>query len=351
MGDMTTAAPAEDPRRSAARKASPWIERHAQEITALLIKQLRDGTAPWQKPWAPGERALPCNLASGRDYSGFNAITLAATAQARGYSAPWWGTYRQIAQAGGQVRKGEKGTGIVVVKYRGQKLVTDGTGKPILSPEGKKMYRTFPLKQPFTRGYTVFNAEQAKGFSVPSRTAQTHDWNPVEKADALLRESGVKIVYQSGDRAYYCVARDRITLPERHQFTSTIGFYQTALHELGHATGHPSRMDRKLVTRHDTPEYAREELRAEICAMLTGTRIGVGHDPSGGAAYVQSWIKQLQRQPMEIHAAASEAGRMSRYIMEMGRGIARDMGIPSAAPTTGVLRRRLRMDKGGGLEI
>ena len=184
MGDMTTAAPTEVPRRTGARKASPWMEQHVQEMADLLIKQLREGTAPWQKPWAPGERALPCNLASGRDYSGFNAISLAATAQVRGYSAPGWGTYRQIAQVGGQVRKGEKGTGIVVVKYRGQKLVTDEAGKPTLSPEGKKMYRTFPLKHPFTRGYTVFNAEQAKGLPAPPHSAQTRDWDPVEKADA-----------------------------------------------------------------------------------------------------------------------------------------------------------------------
>ena len=350
MGDMTTATPAEVPRRTGARKASPWMERHVQEVTALLIKQLREGTAPWQKPWAPGERALPCNLASGRDYSGFNAITLAATAQVRGYSAPGWGTYRQIAQAGGQVRKGEKGTGIVVVKYRGQKLVTDEAGKPVLSPEGKKMYRTFPLKHPFTRGYTVFNAEQAKGLPAPPHSAQTRDWDPVEKADRLLRESGVKIVYQEGDRAYYSLAWDRITLPRRRQFKSTIGFYQTALHELGHATGHPSRLDRKLTARYDTPEYAREELRAEICAMLTGTRIGVGHDPSRGAAYVQSWIQQLQRQPMEIHAAALDASRMSQYIMGMGQDISRDSGIPSATPATGVQRRR-RMDKEDDLGI
>ena len=335
---MTAAAPQAQRAESPDTPPSSWIRRQAERLAEVLIEQLRQGTAPWQKPWKPGERPLPYSLSSGREYSGFNAITLAAMAEMAGYEISRWGTYRQIAQAGGQVRKGEKGVGIIVLKRYGRKLDTDEAGKPVLSPEGKKTYRVIRLKHPFIRGYTVFNTEQADGIAPPERTAQTPEWDPVEEVDRLLRESGVKIVHNKGDRAYYSPAADRITLPRREQFASTVGFYQTTLHELGHATGHPSRLNRKLTGRRDTPEYAREELRAEMCAMLTGTRIGVGHEPSRGAAYVDSWIQQLQRHPMEIHAAAIEAGQMSEYILEMGRDRVRPVPRP-------------RRDKGDDLGI
>ena len=333
------AAPQAQRSKSQGTPPSPWLRRQAEHLAEVLVEQLRQGTAPWQKPWGPGERPLPYNLSSGRDYSGFNAITLAAMAEMGGYKVSRWGTYRQIAQAGGQVKKGERGVGIVVLKRYGRKPVTDEAGKPVLSPEGKKTYKVIPLRHPFIRGYTVFNTEQADGIPPPERAAQTYDWDPVEEVDRLLRESGVKIVYNEGDRAFYSPGADRITLPRREQFKSQVGFYQTALHELGHATGHPSRLDRKLAGRHDTPEYAREELRAEMCAMLTGTRIGVGHDPSRGAAYVESWIQQLQRHPMEIHAAAIEAGQMSEYILGMGR----DRGLGRTSP-------RLQRSKGDDWE-
>ena len=112
---------------------------------------------------------------------------------------------------------------------------------------------------------------------------------------------------------------DTVTLPEREQFATANGYYQTALHELGHATGHPDRMDRDTlkhgVGNFGGTEYAREELRAEMSAMMTGERVGVGHDGTRGAAYVQGWIKALEDDPKEIYKAAADAQRISDYLM------------------------------------
>ena len=326
--------PSQEP-RAPGSPPSPWLRKQAGRLAEMLTEQIRKGVAPWQKPWAPGEHAMPHNVVSEREYSGFNAIALAVTAEWCGYGDTRWGTYRQIRMAGGQVRKGEKGAGIVVLKRYGRKLLTDEAGKPVLSPEGRKTYKAFPLRHHFIRGYTVFNAEQADDLPPVERAARTLDWSPVQEAERLLRESGVEIVHVAGDRAFYAPARDRITLPQREQFDTPTAYYQTALHELGHATGHASRLDRKLATPSDTAGYAREELRAEMCAMLTGTRIGIGHDPSRGAAYVDSWVQQLQEHPMEIHAAAVEAGRMSEYIIGLGRDRAQEK-----AARPGPARRR-----------
>ena len=91
-------------------------------------------------------------------------------------------------------------------------------------------------------------------------------------------------------------------LPEPSQFITRNGYYQTALHECGHSTGHPDRMDRDtlkkgLAAGFGSPEYAREELRAEICAMMMGERVGVGHDPQRGGAYVENWVTGARRRP------------------------------------------------------
>ena len=114
--------------------------------------------------------------------------------------------------------------------------------------------------------------------------------------------------------------RDEIVLPERGQFPSANHYYQTALHELGHSTGHEDRMKRETLIEginngFGSPAYAREELRAEISAMMTGERVGVGHDPARGAAYVEGWIAALEEDPREIRRAAADAQRISDFVL------------------------------------
>ena len=121
-------------------------------------------------------------------------------------------------------------------------------------------------------------------------------------------------------------------LPERDQFPTQNGYYKTALHECGHATGHPDRLNREtlkegIANGFGSPEYAREELRAEISAMMTGERVGVGHDPQRGAAYVENWVKVLEKDPHEIHRAARDAQKMTDHLME--RAINREVATPS----------------------
>ena len=126
----------------------------------------------------------------------------------------------------------------------------------------------------------------------------------------------------AGDRAYYSLKDDRVVLPDRSQFPSQDAYTHTALHELGHATGHPDRLNRPTLVEHGgfgTETYAREELRAEIAAMMTGEQLGVGHEPRHGTAYVSSWIKALENNPKEIRAAAVDAQRISDWLISRER--------------------------------
>ena len=279
---------------------------------------------PRRKPWKVGERIGPRNLATEQPYRGGNTIRLMAEAEDRGYSDSRWGTYGQIQEAGGQVRKGERGTQILSFKTHRQVPVKDEKGRPVTDDKGKQVYRHQKLARPFTRIYTVFNAEQARGIKPEPRPTPTQAWEAHKRAEAVIQASGVPVEHKHGDRAYYELQSDKVVLPEKNQFASADNYYQTALHELGHATGHPDRMDRDTLKDgmdqgFGSEPYAREELRAEISAMMTGDRLGTGHDPSRSAAYVKSWVEVLDKNPREIVAASAEAQRMSDYLIGRAR--------------------------------
>ena len=165
----------------------------------------------------------------------------------QGFGDNRWGTYRQIEAGGGHVRKGEKGTQIL--------FWTQQKGRSI------------------TRQYTVFNVQQADGLSLPPLFGQPPpEWATHGEAERIIRGSGALVQHVAGDRAYYRIDEDQVVLPEPSQFPTRNGYYQTALHECGHSTGHPDRMDRDtlkdgLEKGFGSPEYAREELRAEISAI------------------------------------------------------------------------------------
>ena len=202
--------------------------------------------------------------------------------------------------------------------------VNDERGRPVRDNERKRVYRYERMRAPVVRQYTVFNAEQADG--LPARPAPTPEplWKVHQQAERVLEDSGVPVRHMAGDRAFYNLNRDEIVLPERGQFPSANHYYQTVLHELGHSTGHPERMNRATLTQgiadgFGSPAYAKEELRAEISAMMTGERVGVGHDPSRGAAYVEGWVAALEEDPREIRRAAADAQKISDFVLTRSR--------------------------------
>ena len=301
-------------------RSTDRIGSYHKEFARQIIEQLKEGTAPFQKPWKPGERSLPENLVTSRRYSGGNSLYLQVAALRRGFADPRWATYRQIAAAGGHVRRGQKGTQILFFSSNKVEPAKDDQGNPKLTDSGEPVYTRRERPRPVIRTYTVFNAEQTGG--LPSRPPATPppEWQAHSAADAIIETSGVAVSHQAGDRAYYNVRTDQVVIPEAGQFATAGKYYQTALHELGHATGHPSRLNRAtLGKKFGSPEYAKEELRAEISAMMTGEKIGLGHDPRHGTDYIASWIKALEDDPREIYRAAADADRMSRYLMEPAR--------------------------------
>lgn len=307
---------------------------YRDEIAAEIIARIEQGTAPWQKPWQAGSiGSAPFNPVSGKPYRGINDMWLTL----QGHADPRWMTYRQALEQGAQVKKGEKSTTIEYWQWTDRKALTDDDGKPVLDADGKPRYETVRLDRPRVFYAKVFNGGQIDGLEPFIAPAPTFD--PQERAEAIISRAGVPVFHDQGDRAFYSPMRDEIHLPPTGAFKSVEAYYETALHELGHATGHESRLNRAFGP-FGSEGYAREELRAEISSYMLARDLGISFDPSNHAAYVESWLKVLREDRNEIFRAAKDAETIKTWVMEperrqeLERGAAPEIKAPGAEEKT-----------------
>jgi putative DNA primase/helicase len=286
-----------------------------EQVAENLIAQLKQGTAPWQKPWRAGDpqAALPMNPATGKRYKGINTLHL----MSQPYNDTRWLTYKQASSLGAQVNKGEKGKSVQYWKFFEQRNKTDTNGKPVFDLDGQPIKEQLKLERPWVFYATVFNAQQID--NLPPLVINTPDWDPLERAEQILQASNAVIRHGEADRAFYRPTTDSIHLPFKKQFAEAHQYYATALHELGHWSGHESRLNRDLTHPFGSEGYAKEELRAEIASMLLGSELGIGHDPGQHVAYVGSWIKVLEQDPMEIFRAAADAEKIQDYVLSFSQ--------------------------------
>lgn len=302
---------------------------YRQILTDRLIEQIESGTAPWQKPWDPkaGIPRLPYNPISGKEYRGANSLYLSMY----GRGDPRWCTYKQAAAQGWQVRKGEKGALVEYWKFQEEQPAVDDRGRPIMDPDtGKQKTITIALDRPQRFRAVVFNAEQMDGVPELAKGPRMYEWDPLERAEQILVNSGAKIFHDQNDRAFYTSMRDEIHMPGRDQFETPQGYYSTALHELGHWTGHESRLDRKLGNGFGTPDYAKEELRAELASYFLADKLGIPHEAGGldqHAAYIKSWVQVLKDDKDEIFRAARDAEQITEYVLQLDRERSKELGI------------------------
>ena len=305
--------------RGQSNSAAPAKRDHRQEVTNSIVKMLEEGVAPWQKPWESA--GMPFNPTTEKAYRGGNAIQLMATGLSRGYEDPRWMTYKQAAENGWQVRKGEKGTAIEFWEVNAK--AEEKAGGPSKGGDGDLPQTS--QRRLIHRVYTVFNANQIQGVSAYERPKPSA-FEVVESGERILANSGAKIAHDQQDRAFYSRSSDSIHLPPKDAFKDAPGYYGTALHELAHWTGHPSRLNRPTLTesyRFGDLNYAREELRAELASVFIAAEVGVPHDPANHAAYVGSWIKALKEDKNEIFRAAHDASRATDFVLGLEREASR----------------------------
>lgn len=280
------------------------------EVTAAIIGQLEAGIVPWVKPWRTSAAGvgLPGNAVTGRTYSGINVLILWGAVIDGGYPAQDWLTFRQALAAGGCVRKGERGRTIF---YADSFTPKDRESEEQSGESGEARSVRF-LKR-----FTVFNVAQCDGLperftaaAAPLPERESHD-----AAEALIGASGADFRI-GGAEAYYTPTLDYIAVPPPPAFHQQIDYYRTALHELGHWTGHASRLDRDQSGGFGTPAYAREELCAELASAYLCAALGI--EPTvRHADYIGHWLAVLRTDNRAIFRAASLASKAADFLREL----------------------------------
>lgn len=202
-------------------------QEYAEHIARELINHLEAGTAPWQRPWTPDKGFdLPYNHTTGNPYHGTNNLVLMMQMR----DDPRWMTYKQAQAIDAQVRKGEKGVGLIRLVTHVERIKRDENNKPIVDADGNTIKEYAPLEQPFIKSFTVFNGEQIEGIPPYDRKPVQYDWEPSEKAESILVASKAAIDVHPLHHPAYRLDADMITLPEKRQFPDQPHYYSTALH-------------------------------------------------------------------------------------------------------------------------
>ena len=278
------------------------------EVTARIIAELEEGRLPWVQPWgragttSPG---LPRNAISDRAYSGINVLILWGAVMEHGYPSQSWLTYRQAANAGGNVKKGERGTTVVYADRF----------TPEREKERARQTGDEAKAIPFLKRFTVFNVAQCEGLrpGLAADPAPLPERQIVPVAEAVIAASGVEFRI-GGDEAFYVPSEDYVQVPPQPAFFEQINYYRTALHELTHATGHVSPLDRKFMNGIGGKDYAREELVAEMGSAFLCAALGI--EPTvRHADYLAHWLGVLREDNRAIFRAASQASKAADWIL------------------------------------
>lgn len=279
------------------------------DITNKIISELEKGRFPWVQPWgtpsAKAQLAMPKNASTSRTYSGINVLILWGEVIEKGYAGQSWLTFRQALALGGHVRKGERGTTVVYADH----FVPDDARQRAAQSGGEA--RAIP----FLKRFTLFNTDQID--DLPDEIATAAPPPPpgtIEpRVEALIKAIGIDFRI-GGNRAFYAVSQDYVQVPPPAAFFEPINWHRTALHELGHASGHSSRLNRDISGSFGSRKYAFEELVAEMNAAFCCASLGIAPTVRH-ADYLASWLKVLREDNRAIVRAASLAGKAADYLL------------------------------------
>ncbi|MFN9685500.1 MAG: ArdC family protein [Cyanobacteriota bacterium] len=302
----------------------PAVPAGEDKLVSSLIGLMEGGTAPWRKEWDSNIGGHHVNLMSGRAYQGANPILLTLGMHQRGASLPYWCGAAEARAHGLLPKKGSKAVTVLRPLVRQQSAApaaqatspaaNSAEGRPAENRHDRAWVRCVPLP--------LFNAGDLEGAALAElisarqaadQLSRRAEPERLAKAEALLQAWAVPMNH-GGSRAYYNPLDDRIQLPDRCAFHSAAAFYATWAHEALHSTGHPARLKRDLSATMGSMAYAREELVAELGAVLLGDRLEIGSNVSNHAAYLSEWIKLLQGSPKLLYRLLGEARQAADLI-------------------------------------
>jgi antirestriction protein ArdC len=274
------------------------------QVNNHILAALEKGVIPWRRPW---NGRLPTNYDTEKQYRGVNILTLGLAEMVRGYSSPYWMTYRQSQKHGGHIKRGEKATYIVF---------SDRKIREVENEDGTKDQKIYHM----IRSFPVFNWSQTEG--VPKKeicTALDPDRDLIAVCDHMLSQMPKPPIYREcGSSAYYAPKKDLVNLPPFETFKTTEGYVATKFHEYGHSTGHKARLNRSGVmgaASFGGEEYSFEELVAELTSAYLCAINGIDNTVENSTAYIQNWLKALKDDKSMLLRASGKATAAVEYIL------------------------------------
>lgn len=291
-----------------------------QPLVDSLIKSLEAGEIPWEKCWK-SEMKKPFNYATNVAYKGINNANLMLTSMMRGYTDPRFMTFNQVKEKGWRVKQGSKAIRVEYWAYHSsqdKKTISIAEWNKLSEIEKREKAKNFKLK--VFPSY-VFNAACING--IPPLEKELKEQKRINRLDLVVKSISNNIgllgITEGYDKACYIPKLDKICMPSYANFKDGNYYYSTMLHELAHATGHEKRMNRKILNSFGSPEYAREELRAELSSMFLSQELNMNLDDkhmNNHKGYIQSWLKMLKEEPNELFKAIKDAQGISDYMVK-----------------------------------
>lgn len=281
-----------------------------EKIAAAFIKSLEENPFAWKKEWQ-GLSSAPINGSKGRKYNGLNRFWLQHQIFENGWQDPRFYTFKQVSDMGLKVKSGSKAVKVEFWSF--------------YDPESKKKltYKEAEAKRwegedvvVVARYYSVFNGDQIEGLK-PYEQEKMSEAKQSEAINLLAKGMKVEILHDGGDEAFYRPSEDKIHLPLPESFFSQEAYNATALHELAHASGAEHRLNRRKGITFGDPEYAKEELVAEISSCFTASELGLDGDKQleNHTAYIRNWVEEIKEKPEALMAAIKEADKATDFMI------------------------------------
>lgn len=294
--------------------ASNQTKEFRKSVADMFVKGLSEEGLNWKQGWATtGELR---NAVSNRHYRGLNEFYLKLVSMVHGYKDPRWMTFNQIRDEGYHLEKGSKGAKVEywfpfdTIKKKGVSFEE----KERLINEGERKNEDFSLVAKY---YTVFNGDNISG--LPEIELPKNEIEPNRVLEQISKGMNVEIYNDGEERAFYRPSTDDIHLPLPEVFSSDNEYNAVAFHELGHATGHESRLNRDQSGVFGTSAYAKEELVAEITSAFMAETTGISLEDmnmENHKAYVNGWIASIEDDPEYLMKAISQAHDAADYMQQ-----------------------------------
>ena len=297
------------------------VESKRQAMLDVLMTSIENNPARWERGWV-SLSVMPINGVTHKRYNGVNALFLYAVAEKYGFKDPRWVTFHQAKELGANIKAGAKASEVFFWSRYDKKTKKQFDERTLdgMTEEEKREYLAENVK-PVLKFYQVFNAEQCDKFPEYTKQEMSDEERQHQNAliETVIKNSEAPVHYDGGSQAYYSPSSDSIHLPTIESFKSMNSYYATALHEIGHSTGHPSRLNRDFSGDFGSENYAIEELRAELSSVFMQAELDIDlsdAEIANHGAYLKSWLEVVKNDPKTFYSAANDAGKSANYLKD-----------------------------------